>query len=153
MREQIKRPIGNWRQVDWRIKMVTKPTLLISFIWMIFVKSLVFCQTPELVVNKGHSDRVSSVAFSPDGRFVVTGSQDSTAKLWDVATGKELRTFGGHSHDVLSVAFSPDGRYVVTGNGDKTARLWDPATGKELRTFAGHSDKVLSVAFSTQHNC
>ena len=80
--------------------MRSKPALLISFVWIMFVKSLVFCQTPELVVNKGHSDSVTSVAFSPDGRYVVTGSGDHTAKLWEAATGKELRTFGGHSSGV-----------------------------------------------------
>jgi uncharacterized protein YjiK len=88
------------------------------------------------------------VAFSPDGRFVVTGSLDNTAKLWNIATGTEIRTFKGHSNTVLAVAFSPDSRFVVTGSSDNTAKLWNIATGTEIRTFKGHSDSVLSVAFS-----
>jgi len=97
---------------------------------------------------QGHSDYVYSVAFSPDGRQVVSGSGDKTIKLWDVATGQEIRTFSGHSNVVNSVTFSPDGRQVVSGSGDKTIKLWDVATGQEIRTFSGHSNVVNSVTFS-----
>ena len=76
-----------------------------------------------VVEFKGHSGDITSVAFSPDGRYVLTGSWDDTAKLWDTATGREIRTFKGHSGDVVSVAFSPDGRYVLTGSRDDTAIL------------------------------
>ncbi|MDP2430911.1 MAG: caspase family protein [Pseudomonadota bacterium] len=91
---------------------------------------------------------VESVAFSLDGRMMASGRNDKTLKLWDVATGKELRTFIGHSGSVFSVVFSPDGKTVLSGSSDKTLRLWDVATGRELRTFLGHSEAVHSVAFS-----
>ena len=81
----------------------------------------------------------NSVAFSPDGRSALSGSSDRTLKLWDVATGKEIRTFTGHADMVWSVAFSPDGRTALSGSDDNTLKLWDVATGKEIRTFAGHT--------------
>jgi WD40 repeat protein len=94
------------------------------------------------------ADNVTSVAFSPDGRLVLTGSLYKNARLWDKATGQEIRTFTGHSSGVTSVAFSPDGLFALTGSVDKTARLWDLATGQQIRIFAGHGSIVNSVAFS-----
>ena len=85
----------------------------------------------------GHTGPVRSVAFSPDGKYVVTGSWDTTAKLWDTATGAMLRTFSGHTQQVISASFSPDGKYVLTRSYDCTARLWDAATGAEVRTIRG----------------
>ena len=68
---------------------------------------------------------MTSVAFSPDGKHILTGHDDNKARLWDAATGVLLREFTGHTSWVTSVAFSPDGRYVLTGSEDGTARLWD----------------------------
>ncbi len=103
---------------------------------------------PRLVAQLGHALVIYSVAFSPDGRHVLTGSEDNIARLWDVETGKEVRRFEGHGGGIISVAFSPDGRYVLTGSWDGTARLWDRDTGKEVRKFEGHATTIWSVAFS-----
>ena len=69
-------------------------------------------------------------------------------KLWDVATGTEIRTFHGHSGSVTSVDFAPDGRTALSGSNDTTLKLWDVAAGTESRTFHGHSGSVTSVAFA-----
>jgi WD40 repeat protein len=102
----------------------------------------------ELVLQTGHTDLIHSVAWSPDGKRVLTGSYDNTAILWEAATGRKLRTFAGHTDRVTSVAIGADGKTVLTGSEDKTAILWDVGTGKKLRTFAGHGGGITSVTVS-----
>ena len=75
-----------------------------------------------------------------------SGSNDMTVRVWDAATGAELRRLQGHEHTVNSLAFSPDGRWMVSGSWDKTVRVWDAATGVELRRLEGIYDKVLGDA-------
>ena len=96
----------------------------------------------------GHTGRVTSVAFSPDGKRIVSGSRDHTVKVWDVQTGKELLTLKGHNWDVFSVAFSPDGKRIAEGSLDHTVKVWDAHTGQQLLSLTGHIDIVFSVAFS-----
>ena len=96
----------------------------------------------------GHIGGVYSAAISPDGKYALSGSYDNTLKLWDIATGREIRIFSGHTSDVFSIAFSPDGKQALSGSWDNKIKLWDINTGKEIKTFSGHTDAVNSVTFS-----
>jgi WD40 repeat protein/serine/threonine protein kinase len=102
----------------------------------------------ELRALRGHLDGVWAVAFSPDGKRIVTGSKDQTAKVWDALTGKQLLTLTGHHAAIPSVAFSPDGRRILTGSRDATAILWDSATGGRVMSLTGHQGDIWGVAFS-----
>ena len=104
--------------------------------------------TPQLVLPTEHTASVTSVAFSPDGCYALSGLSDNTLRLWDVSNGRELRSIYGHTGKITSVAFSPNGRYAISGSGDKTIILWEIHTGKNIRSFSGHDGVVTSVAFS-----
>ena len=97
---------------------------------------------------RGHGTSVNSAVFSPDGARVLTASYDNTARLWDAASGQELRVLRGHEHQVNSAVFSPDGARVLTASDGNTARLWDAASGQELRVLRGHECSVYSAVFS-----
>jgi WD40 repeat protein len=99
-------------------------------------------------ILKGHSDWVLSVAFSPDGETVASGSFDQTIRLWHRASGECLKVLRGHKNWIHSVAFSPDGQLLASGSSDQTIQLWDGQTGDRLATFRGHTSHVWSVAFS-----
>jgi WD40 repeat protein len=86
-----------------------------------------------------YSGVVLSVAFSPDGRYIVSGANDNTLKVWDVETGKEIHSISGHSASVKSVGFSPDGRRIVSGS-SKTIKVWDAETGEEIVQILGLTD-------------
>jgi hypothetical protein len=96
----------------------------------------------------GHAYLVWSAAFSADGKRILTGSWDKTAKVWDAATGLELLTLKGHNGFVLSASFSPDGQRTATAGADGTVKVWDAATGHELLALKGHTALVFGVAFS-----
>jgi WD40 repeat protein len=103
----------------------------------------------RFVLDAHHISRggyITSVAFSPDGNSILTGSEDLSARLWDLQ-GNTRQIFKGHLNYVISVVFSPDGKTILTGSADKTARLWD-LDGKCLQVFTGHKLGITSVAFS-----
>lgn len=105
-------------------------------------------QKTEIYVQTGHTDAVQTVVFSPNGKTIASGSDDGTIKLWDVASGQELKTLNvPSSSTVYSVTFSPDGKTLAASNLSKI-QLWDVASGKSLKILAGHDSFVNSVAFS-----
>jgi WD40 repeat protein len=99
----------------------------------------------------GHSGSVTSVGFSPDGKRIVSGSEDKTIRIWDAETGEEVSApFEGHTDSITSVMFSPDGKRIVSGSYDKTIRMWNPETGEEIAgPFVDHTHGIACVAFSS----
>jgi len=109
---------------------------------------------------KGHGYAVLSVAFSPDGKQIVSGLSNWTMKVWDAQTGLVLiEPFNGHTNKVWSVAFSPDGRHIVSGSSDWTVRVWDGETGSKwvddgqgVRvTVLGTSFKLCGLMVAKEH--
>ena len=100
---------------------------------------------------RGNENAVTSAAFSPDGKIIVSGSADRTLRLWNAASGKPIlhHPLKGHTDRVNSVAFSPDGRFIVSASDDGTLRLWDARTGLPIGApLPGHNEPVRSAAFS-----
>lgn len=106
----------------------------------------------------GHRDEILCHAFSPDSRFLATGSRDQTVRIWDIGKGELVRTLIGHKAPVKDVCFSPDGRLIVTGTSmsaadtadDATVRLWDASSGVELARLSGQSEWVEDLYFSDE---
>ncbi len=102
---------------------------------------------PASQVRSG-SPWILGVAFSPDGRYMATTSQDGTVTMWDAASMQALRTLSGHKGIVFRASFSPDSRLIVTAGDDKIARIWESGSGAELLRLAEHEDSVTAAVFS-----
>ncbi|HEV3259806.1 MAG TPA: hypothetical protein VG013_23260 [Gemmataceae bacterium] len=98
-------------------------------------------------VRRWQADPVHPIAFSPDGKAIALGS-GNCVRLWEVATGKELRRLKGHEDEVSSLAFSPDGKTLASGSWDRTVCFWEVSTGKPRRAIPAHRGVVLALAFS-----
>lgn len=123
---------------------------------------------PELVIQSSHTKPINAVVFSPDGKWLASGANDDTIKIWDTSTGRVLRTLYGHSSNVNALAISPDGKLLASGSGDMTSkreiptfkrggivggardntvRIWDVQSGRGIRTLVGHELPIGAVAF------
>lgn len=102
---------------------------------------------PELF-DDGQRGGVVAIAFSPDGRWLASGGFDGSVRLWDVESGKAIRSMRGHGREVTSLLFSRDGKVLTSGGRDNAIRLWDPTTANELQPRDGHDGPVHAVAVS-----
>ena len=124
--------------------------LLILFILQIFITGS-FGQSEqkaELVVQTGHTSSIISVVFSPDGKLLASAGVDKTIKIWDVATGQELKTLPAETSFQDSIVFSPDGKFLASGGKDKIIKFWDIVSGQVIKTFEGHTGGINSLVFS-----
>jgi small GTP-binding protein len=99
-------------------------------------------------VLRGHMDRIGRIAWSPDGAYIASPSEDKTIRIWDAASGACVRTLQDHNGGVNSVAWSPDGQCLASASNDKAIHLWNAASGNYLQTLKGHSEYINSVAWS-----
>ncbi|CAI4211665.1 unnamed protein product [Parascedosporium putredinis] len=104
--------------------------------------------SPCLQTMVGHAGEVPSVAFSIDGTRIISGSDDTTIRVWDARSGQQMQKLEGHGGSVTSVAFSPDGTRIISGSNDKSIRIWDAKSGQQMQKLEGHGRSVTSVAFS-----
>ena len=100
------------------------------------------------IILRGHSLLLTSASYSPDGRHIVTSSNDGTAIIWDAETGEQECVLRGHTDRVASASYSPDGRHIVTSSDDSTAIIWDAETGKQECVLRGHDGAVRSAVYS-----
>ncbi|MEL7001608.1 MAG: caspase family protein [Bacteroidota bacterium] len=124
-------------------------TLIYSL--LILGVSAVEAQRLNPVVQKGHYATIKSVAFTPDGKYLLTGSRDKTIKLWEIASGRELRTFFGHTSTINDISVSSDGKFFISSSADQTAKMWEITTGKLIKSFNGHNDYLTSVDISNDN--
>ena len=152
---ETRREVGTWevpRESDsrWPLSVAFSPdgSRLVSGFQDGTVRLWDVATQTEAAALEGHSDRVVSVSFSPDGATLASSGR-STVRLWDAATQAQVATLRGHTGEVRSVSFSsPDGATLASGSSDRTVRLWDVATLEEVATFEEHRDGVRSVSFS-----
>ncbi|HHB93130.1 MAG TPA: PKD domain-containing protein [Thioploca sp.] len=124
--------------------------IIISILFLSFFYGNVFADivTKPIRIFNGHTDWIESVAFSSDGKLILSGSGDNTLKLWDANTGTEIYSFNDNTGPIWSVAFSPDNTQALAIFNDKTIKLWNVNSKTEIRSFIGHTDTIWSIVFS-----
>ncbi len=138
--------------LTYSTSMLRAPALALALLGLVLPSAVGNAQEHpkvEIVPNIPHALGVTSLAVSPDGAdLLLSGSCDTSIKLWEVATGRLLRTFVGHAQAITAVAFSPDGRRLLSSSRDSALKLWDAASGKLILSWEGHRLAATAVAFS-----
>ena len=116
-----------------------------NFEWGYLLKRV----NPQLTVLEGVNKNIYSIAYSPDGSILVTGSEDSIARIWDSKNGQLLHVLKGHDDVIEALNFSPNGECIATGSGDKTVHIWNAQDGKKLAVLKGHEDEINSLVFDS----
>ncbi|HYU73243.1 MAG TPA: TIR domain-containing protein [Ktedonobacteraceae bacterium] len=144
--------VSHMQVVPQARRRISRRTVIIGGITTgVFVASgvvLKYMSSTNSMVNKytGHTSSVFSVAWSPDGKYIASGSWDRTVRVWEALTGKTIVTY---TTDLIrSVAWSPNGKYIASGSTEKTVQVWEALTGKTIATYAEHTDQVCCVAWS-----
>ncbi len=108
-----------------------------------------------LYTYRGHTDRILTVAWSPNGKYIASGSLDKTVQVWATNPSEHFQPYiyRGHTAGVQTVAWSPDSNRVASGAIDKTVQDWDALSGEHVAIYAGHTDAVNTVAWSPNGNC
>jgi WD40 repeat protein len=95
----------------------------------------------------GHNGNVKSIAYSPDGLRIASGSSDNSVIIWDAASGNKVQALTGHSNNVGALVYSSDGKYLVSGGNDNSIVVWDAKTGKYIDALAGHKESICTLSF------
>ncbi len=115
---------------------------------LLWFPTFLISQEPQLVVPIGHTNAIDLSLFSPSGQFVLTGSRDETAKLWQTKSGQLIASLEGHTGTIYAIDFSADEKYILTGSGDGKIKLWETSSGQLLRTTFAHAKAVTTAQFS-----
>ena len=99
----------------------------------------------ETVVQRGHALAVRAVTFSPDGKFLASGSEDKTIKIWEFNSGRELKTLIGHQSYVYQVLFTSSGKQLISSSRDNHIYIWDISSGEILKTFHYPDESIVSI--------
>jgi WD40 repeat protein len=135
------------QSVEEFVRLLTSPSVGVSEAPKVSVPSVVKGVWREVATLRGHGDWVWSVTFSPGGKFLASGSDDETVKVWEVGSWREVATLR-HGSSVWSVTFSPGGKFLASGSDDETVKVWAVGSWREVATLRGHEDWVRSVTFS-----
>ena len=123
--------------------------ILMAAAYILLVVNIAKAQQPTLKIPIGHTADINTASFSPDGKYIVTSSDDFTARVWEKASGRLLYSLDGHKKEISSAIFSPDGSRIITTSTNDTARIWDAKTGALINVLNDKAGINPGVAYST----